>query len=118
MDILVVDDALFLRKILRDILTRNGFNVIGEATDGQDAVEKYIELRPDIVTMDITMPRLNGIDAMKQILQKHPEAKVIMCSAMGREDFQKEALDAGAVDFITKPFVEENIVDTIKQHIG
>lgn len=116
MNILVVDDALFLRKTLSAILTRNGFNVIGEAVDGQDAVEKYIALKPDVVTMDITMPRLNGIDAMKEILNQHPQAKIIMCSAMGRQDFQKEAFDSGAVDFITKPFVEENIVEIINQH--
>lgn len=118
MNILVVDDALFLRKTLSAILTRNGFNVIGEAIDGEDAVIKYIQLKPDVVTMDITMPKLNGIDAMKRILLQFPEAKIIMCSAMGRQDFQQEAFDSGAINFITKPFIEENIVNIINEYAG
>ena len=115
MNILIVDDALFLRTALKHILEKNGFDVIGEAIDGNDAVEKYKTLKPDVVTMDITMPGLNGIDAMKKIMQYDSKAKVVMCSAMGRTDFIKEALQHGAKDFITKPFQEQVIVEILSK---
>jgi two-component system chemotaxis response regulator CheY len=114
MNILIVDDALFLRVTLKSILERNGHTVVGEAIDGKDAVEKYKTLQPDLVTMDITMPRMNGINAMKAILEDDPTAKVVMCSAMGRGDFQAEAMKAGASGFITKPFDEKKINQILK----
>lgn len=116
MNILIVDDAMFLRKILSDILTRNGYHVVGQAVDGKDAIKKYQSLKPDLVTMDITMPNLNGFQAMEKILETDPEAKIIMCSAMGRLDFKKSAMKYGAVDFITKPFNEKKILDTLKKY--
>ena len=116
MKILVVDDALFLRTTMRMVLEKNGHEVIGEASNGLEAIEKYDKLKPDIVTMDITMPKLGGIEATKIILKNHPNANIIMCSAMGREDFIEEALSYGAVDFLTKPFTEEKIIETLKKY--
>lgn len=116
MKILIVDDALFLRTTMRVMLEKNGHEIVGEASDGLEAIEKYDELKPDIVTMDITMPRLGGIEATKIILKNHPNASIIMCSAMGREDFIEEALSHGAVDFLTKPFTEEKIIETLKKY--
>lgn len=113
MKILIVDDAMFLRAILKNMLEKNNYIVIGEAVDGKEAVKKYFKLKPDVVTMDITMPRLNGLDAMKQILKKDPKAKILMCSAMGRNDFQIEAVKHGAIGFITKPFNEEQIISQL-----
>src|SRR5690625_5171644 len=101
--ILIVDDAAFMRMMIKDILVKNGFDVVGEAQDGQQAVEKYKELEPDLVTMDITMPEMDGITALKQILNIHSSAKVIMCSAMGQQAMVIDAIQAGAKDFIVKP---------------
>ncbi|MFB4475901.1 response regulator, partial [Oceanobacillus caeni] len=102
--VLIVDDAAFMRMMIKDILTKNGFEVVGEAQDGAQAVEKYKELSPDLVTMDITMPEMDGITALKQIKEVNPEAKVIMCSAMGQQAMVIDAIQAGAKDFIVKPF--------------
>ncbi|MEG6523231.1 response regulator [Desulfotomaculum sp. 1211_IL3151] len=108
--ILIVDDAMFMRKALRNMLERNGFEVVDEAENGAMGVEKYKKCRPDLVTMDITMPEMTGIDALKAIKAYDPQAKVIMVSAMGQESFVKEAVLSGAKSFIVKPFKEEFII--------
>jgi len=110
MKVLVVDDAVFLRTTLRHILEKNAHQVIGEASDGIEAIKLYKELAPEIVTMDITMPHMDGLEALKGILEYDPNAKVVVCSAMGRNDFIVEAIKSGAKGFITKPFREEDIV--------
>lgn len=116
--ILLVDDAAFMRKILSDILTDNGYEICGEATDGIDAIRKYNELKPDLVTMDITMPNLDGIAALKQIKKNDPNATCVMCSAMGQEVMVIEAVKCGAKDFIVKPFKAENVVKAVQKAIG
>lgn len=116
--ILIVDDASFMRMMIKDILTKNGFNVIGEAENGQVAVQKYKELSPDLVTMDITMPDMDGIQALKKIREMTPDAKVVMCSAMGQQAMVIEAIQAGAKDFIVKPFQPERVLEAITKAIG
>ncbi len=116
--VLIVDDAAFMRMSIRLILERNGFEIIGEAENGLDAIHKYKELKPDIVTMDITMPVKTGIEALKEIKSFDPKAKVLMVSAMGQEPMVKEAIIAGAANFIVKPFNEEYIVKTLTKIIG
>ncbi|MFA1820665.1 response regulator [Virgibacillus oceani] len=113
--ILIVDDAAFMRMMIKDILTKNGFEVVGEAQDGVQAVEKYKELTPDLVTMDITMPEMDGITALKQIKEENNEAKVIMCSAMGQQTMVIDAIQAGAQDFIVKPFQEDRVIEAIQK---
>lgn len=107
--ILIVDDAAFMRVSIRNIISKNGFEVAGEAENGVIAVQKYAELRPDIVTMDITMPEMNGLDALKAIRKMDPEAIVIMVSALGQESMVREAVLSGAKGFVVKPFKEETI---------
>lgn len=114
-NILVVDDAAFMRMMIKDILSKNGFNVVGEAQDGSQAVEKYKELSPDLVTMDITMPGMDGITALKEIKQFNSEAKVIMCSAMGQQAMVIDAIQAGAKDFIVKPFQADRVIEAIQK---
>lgn len=116
--ILIVDDASFMRKMMGDILTKNGFVVVGEAGDGMEAVEKYEELKPDLVTMDITMPEMTGIEALKEILEEDPDAKIVMCSAMGQQAMVQEALDAGALEFIVKPFKPDRVLEAISKTLG
>lgn len=116
--ILIVDDASFMRMMIKDTLTKNGFNVIGEAENGQIAVQKYKELSPDLVTMDITMPEMDGIQALKSIREITPDAKVIMCSAMGQQAMVIEAIQAGAKDFIVKPFQPDRVLEAVKKVIG
>ncbi|TYR81144.1 response regulator [Priestia megaterium] len=116
--ILIVDDAKFMRATLRSIVERAGHDVAGEAENGVEAIEKFRELKPDIMTMDITMPELNGMDAVKQIKQKYPQAKIVMCSAMGQQKMVVEAIEAGAKDFITKPFDESSVLDAIDRVLG
>ena len=116
--IMITDDALFMRVTLKNMLTRNGYQVIAEACNGQEAVEKYAALRPDLVTMDITMPVMDGIDACRAIKAADPAAKVVMCTAMGQKNMVIEALQAGAKDFIVKPFEAEQVLDKIKKLIG
>ena len=113
--VLVVDDAAFMRMMLSKILTDNGYAVVGEAANGAEAVEKYEELQPDIVTMDITMPGVTGVEAVQKIMKKHPEAKIIMVSAMGQQSMVVEAVRAGAKDFIVKPFNAERIVEAFRK---
>ncbi|MGM9924122.1 MAG: response regulator [Bacillus sp. (in: firmicutes)] len=116
--ILVVDDAAFMRMMIKDILTKNGFEVVGEASDGVQAVEKYKETQPDLVTMDITMPEKDGISALKEIKQINPAAKVIMCSAMGQQAMVIDAIQAGARDFIVKPFQADRVLEAINKTLG
>jgi len=111
MRVLIVDDALFMRTMLRNILVEGGFEVVGEAGNGSEAVEKYRQLAPDLTTMDIVMPEKNGIEALRQIVALDPRARVVMCSALGQESLIIEALDAGARDFIVKPFKPARVVE-------
>lgn len=113
--ILVVDDAKFMRMTLSNILVKANHEVIGEADNGIKAVELYQELKPDLVTMDITMPEKSGIEAVKEIKEQFPNAKIIMCSAMGQQKMVVEAIEAGAKDFIVKPFDEGRVLDAIKR---
>jgi len=116
--VLITDDTAFMRMTLKNILEKNGYQVVGEAEDGQVAVDKYLELRPDLVTMDITMPRMDGITAIKKIIEADPEAKIVVCSAMGQKSLVIEALSAGAKDFIVKPFQAERIINAVQKVIG
>ena len=113
--ILIVDDAAFMRMMLRDILTKNGFEVIGEAVNGADGVAKYKELSPDVVTMDITMPEMDGLAALKEIKKVDPSARVLMCSAMGQQAMVIEAIQNGAKDFIVKPFQAERVKEAVNK---
>lgn len=116
--ILIVDDAAFMRMMIKEILTKNGFSVVGEASDGAQAVEKYKELGPDLVTMDITMPEMDGITALKEIKKLDPNARIIMCSAMGQQAMVIDAIQAGAKDFIVKPFQADRVIEAIKKTLG
>ncbi|ERK31842.1 MULTISPECIES: response regulator [Clostridium] len=116
--VLIVDDAAFMRMMIKDILEKNGFEVVGEANNGLKAVELYKKESPDVVTMDITMPDMDGIEAVKQIKAFDPGAKVIMCSAMGQQSMVMDAIRAGAKDFIVKPFQAERVLEAIKKAIG
>ena len=111
--VLIVDDAAFMRMMLKDILSKNGFDVVGEAENGKEAVTKYEELKPDIVTMDITMPEMDGIAAVKEIKEKHSDAKVVMVSAMGQQAMVIEAIRSGAADFIVKPFQPDRVLEAL-----
>jgi len=112
--ILIVDDAAFMRMMIRDILSKEGFE-IHEATNGQEAVTSYEELHPDLVTMDITMPELDGISALRAIRALDPAARVLMVSAMGQQKLIMEALEAGALDFLVKPFQPTKVVTTVQK---
>ncbi|HHV35329.1 MAG TPA: response regulator [Syntrophomonadaceae bacterium] len=116
--VLIVDDAAFMRIMLRDILTKNGYMVVGEAENGTTAVNKYKELKPDLVTMDITMPEQDGISTLKEIRKIDPQAKVIMCSAMGQQAMVIDSIQAGAKDFIVKPFQPERVIEAVSKVIG
>ncbi|CAM3071551.1 response regulator [Sporolactobacillus spathodeae] len=116
--ILVVDDAAFMRMMLKDILKKNGFDVVGEGANGNEAVTKYEELKPDLVTLDITMPELDGIQALKKIKAMDSNCKVIMCSAMGQQAMVIDAIQAGAKDFIVKPFQADRVIEAIKKTLG
>ena len=116
--ILIVDDAAFMRMMIKDILQKNGYEVVGEAANGLEAVELYKAHQPDLVTMDITMPEMDGIEAVKQIKGINPAAKVIMCSAMGQQSMVMDAIKAGANDFIVKPFQADRVLEAIKKIVG
>jgi len=116
--ILVVDDAAFMRMMIKDILTKNGFEVVGEAENGGKAIERYKELKPELVIMDITMPEVDGIQAVKEIKKIDGSAKVIMCSAMGQQAMVIEAIQAGAKDFIVKPFQADRVIEAVKKVLG
>ncbi len=111
--VLIVDDASFMRVSIKNILTKNGYEVVGEANNGLVGFQKYQELNPDIVTMDITMPEMDGLTSLKNILAVNPAAKIVMVSAMGQESMVREAIIAGAKGFIVKPFKEESILSAL-----
>lgn len=113
--ILIVDDAAFMRMMLKDILTKNGYEIAGEAVNGKEAVEQYEALQPDIVTMDITMPQVDGIQGLKLIKAKYPDAKIVMCSAMGQQAMVVDAINAGACDFIVKPFQPDRVLEALRK---
>ena len=117
-NILIVDDAAFMRMMIKDILSKNGYTVAGEAENGIKAVEKYNELKPDLVLMDITMPDKDGIQALKDIKASDPKAKIIMCSAMGQQAMVIESIQAGAKDFIVKPFQPDRVLEAVKKVVG
>ena len=117
-NILICDDASFMRMMIKNVLTKGGYNVVGEAENGAKAVEKYKELSPDLVLMDITMPEMDGIQALKEIKGLDAGAKVIMCSAMGQQAMVVESIQAGAKDFIVKPFQEDRVLEAVKKVIG
>ncbi len=117
--VLVVDDAAFMRNMIKDVFgSMPGFTVIGEASNGVEAIEKYKELRPDLVTMDIVMPLKSGIEAAREITNADREARIIMCSALGQESLVMEAIDAGARDFIVKPFRAEKVQEVVSRVLG
>ena len=111
--VLIVDDAAFMRMMLRDILSKNGFEIVGEAENGKIAVQMYEELKPDVVTMDITMREMDGIAAVKEIKTTYPDAKVVMVSAMGQQAMVIEAIRSGAADFIVKPFQPDRVLEAL-----
>ena len=113
--VLVADDASFMRQMIRDIIEPEGYEVVGEASDGVEVVEKFKELQPDMVMMDIVMPKRSGIDAVKAIKSEDPDASIVMCSALGQETLVMEAIQAGAKDFIVKPFKPDAVVGTLKK---
>jgi len=116
--VLIVDDAAFMRMMIKDILEKNGYEVVGEASNGIKGVELYKTEKPDIVTMDITMPEMDGIEAVKSIKAFDPAAKIIMCSAMGQQTMVMDAIRAGAKDFIVKPFQADRVLEAIKKVLG
>ena len=117
-NILICDDAAFMRMMIKDILTKNGYTVAGEAENGAKAVEKYAELHPDLVLMDITMPEMDGFQALKKIKESHPQASVIMCSAMGQQAMVIESIQSGAKDFIVKPFQADRVIEAVRKVVG
>ena len=116
--ILLVDDAAFMRKMIKDTLTKNGYTEVFEAVDGADAVEKFSEIGPDLVIMDITMPNMDGLEALKAIRAKDGSANVVMCSAMGQESMVMDAVRSGAKDFIVKPFKPDRVLKTVTSIVG
>ena len=116
--VLVVDDAAFMRKMIRDIFTNDEFDVVGEAQNGREAVERFRELQPDLVSMDIVMPEMGGIEATREILALRPDAVVLICSALGQEPLVMEAIEAGASDFIIKPFKGEDVLSVVRKVMG
>ena len=116
--VLIVDDAAFMRMMLKDILVKNGYVVAGEAENGTVAISKYKELNPDLVTMDITMPEMDGISALREIRRIDPHANVIMCSAMGQQAMVIDSIQAGAKDFIVKPFQPDRVLEAVNKVIG
>ena len=113
-DVLIADDLKFIKLVHRELVEKAGFRVVGEASNGQEAVDLYENMRPDVVLMDITMPKMDGLAALKRILELDPGAKVIMCSALGQQSLIVQALQLGAKDFIVKPFRDERVVAAIK----
>ncbi len=117
--VLVVDDAIFMRNMIKDILAEDGdFEVVGEASHGLEAIEKYKELAPDLITMDIVMPFKSGIEVTREILRHDSRACIVICSALGQEQLVMEALEAGAVDFIVKPFKSEEVLKVVRKTTG
>jgi len=113
--VMLVDDASFMRMMLKNILVGSGYEVIGEAENGAKAVEQFKALKPDLVIMDIIMPEMGGIDAVREIIKGNPTAKILMCSSMGQQSLVVEAIQAGAKDFIVKPFQPSNVLEAVKK---
>ncbi len=111
--VMIVDDAAFMRMMLKDILTKNGFTVLAEAENGAVAVEKYMDMKPNLTIMDITMPEMDGLQAVKEIRKRDPQARIVMCSAMGQQAMVIEAIQSGAKDFVVKPFQAERVVEAV-----
>jgi two-component system, chemotaxis family, chemotaxis protein CheY len=116
--VLICDDALFMRSMLADILKSAGFEVVGEAQTGTEAVKQYRALHPDLVTMDIVMPEMGGIDAVRAIMKEFPQARILMCSAMGQQALVIEAIQAGARDFVVKPFQPSRVLEAVQRVLG
>lgn len=116
--IFIVDDATFMRMMIKDILIKNGYEIIGEAENGKEALEKYFRLNPDLTTMDITMPEMDGIIALKEIRKIDPDANIIMCSAMGQQAMVIDAIQAGARDFIVKPFQPDRVLEAVRKALA
>jgi len=116
--VLVCDDAIFMRTMISDILSQAGFEIVGEAESGLQAVQKYRELKPDLVTMDIVMPDMGGIEAVRKICKQDPDAKILMCSAMGQQALVVEAIQAGAKDFVVKPFQPSRVLEAVQRVLG
>ncbi len=116
--LMVVDDTLFMRRMLRGLLVRQGYEVVAEALDGRDALVKYQESRPDLVIMDITMPEMDGIQAVTALLQIDPAARILMCSALDQDGPVMEALKAGALDFVLKPFLPEKVLEAVQKNLA
>jgi len=116
--VLVVDDAAFMRKMVTDALSGGGHEVVGEAGNGNEAVSRFQELRPDVMTLDITMPEKDGLDALREIIAVDPGAKVIMCSALGQESKVLESIKLGAKDFVVKPFQPDRVLSAIDKALG
>ncbi|MEW5853176.1 MAG: response regulator [Myxococcota bacterium] len=116
--VLIVDDAVFMRNMIKDIFAGGDFEIVGEASNGVEAVEKHRDLKPDLTTMDIVMPFKSGIEATKEILLENPKAVIVMCSALGQESLVMEAIEAGAADFIVKPFKGEDVLAVVRKVLG
>ncbi|MGH7657585.1 MAG: response regulator [Gemmatimonadales bacterium] len=116
--VLVCDDAIFMRTMISDILAQAGFEIVGEAETGRQAVEMYQQLQPDLVTMDIVMPDMGGIEAVREICKAAPDAKILMCSAMGQQALVVEAIQAGAKDFVVKPFQPSRVLEAVQRVLG
>ena len=116
--VLVVDDAMFIRHIIGDLLKQHGHEVVGEAANGQEAVDRYRELKPDVTTLDITMPEKDGLAALKEIIELDPSARVIMCSALGQESKVLESIKLGARDFVVKPFKPERVQEAVTKALA
>ena len=116
--VLICDDAVFMRTMISDILEESGYEIVGQAESGVQAIERYKALRPDLVTMDIVMPDMGGIDAVREICKKDPNAKILMCSAMGQQALVVEAIQAGAKDFVVKPFQPSRVLEAVQRVLG
>ena len=116
--VLVCDDAIFMRTMISDILSQAGYQIVGEAESGAQAVQKYRELKPELVTMDIVMPDMSGIEAVREICQEDPDARILMCSAMGQQALVVEAIQAGAKDFVVKPFQPSRVLEAVQRVLG
>ena len=116
--VLVCDDAIFMRTMITDILNQAGYDIVGEAESGSQAVQRYRDLKPDLVTMDIVMPDMGGIEAVREIVKHDPDAKILMCSAMGQLALVVEAIQAGAKDFVVKPFQPSRVLEAVQRVIG
>ena len=116
--VLVVDDALFMRKMVSDALTKGGHEVIGEAANGAEAIEQFKSLSPELTTLDITMPEKDGLEALREIMAMDPAARVIMCSALGQESKVIESIKAGAKDFVVKPFKPDRVLEAVSKALA